>query len=313
MKGAWVLLLAFGVLPRPTLAASVHPPRARSAAKHWSAMLDPARGEPLAGEVHLVVDYDDTLAKTWRHTGSPEPKMAAALREDLRLLSERKDSHVTVSSGRPLDKLEEFFDGAPRTHLIGNFGMQSRLSGRYLEDPVAEAARPSVRRLVRELVGLTRAHGLPRQSLPVLIRDKGTSLSLHRGQLAPAAWQSFREAALRLIQHKRKLTYHATEEVIEVSPKGAADKGSSLARHLADLHRPEAGQAHASVLVIYGGDSPAGADRAAFELMQSRGASVHVIVGGDAPSALAKYYADGVDDFAELIHALAHRPQKSWQ
>ncbi|HJZ85789.1 MAG TPA: trehalose-phosphatase, partial [Polyangia bacterium] len=196
--------------------------------EHWSSLIAELAKKP---ELHVIFDVDDTLVKSFKH-GITTAEIPEAVLEDLRVLAARPNTSVTILSGKPLKKLEAMFPGMDNVGLMGNFGTENRVGGKYEYDPASQRARPTVQAVATDLVTLAEQLGI-RASL---VRNKDTSLSMHQEEVPLETWEQFRKGVLSRVGREKSLLAKTTDEVIEVVPADAADKGTALRRRLAAAH-----------------------------------------------------------------------------
>ena len=268
--------------------------------RHWRSMmaaLDPSK------PIVLISDHDDTLVPSWKLTKAPAANMSPKMKRLLARAARRNDTDVVISSGSPLHKLEVFYEGVD-ADLIGNFGMQSRVGGQHGEDPVARRARGAVSRTADAAEGLALQQGLSAD----VVRRKGTSLSFHQGTMSEAAWHTYRDALLPLIEREPKLEAHVKGESVEVVPKGAGSKRVSLERWLATKYGSDWS---GKVNLVYVGDSggQGGGDEPAFKLVTEHGGVGILVRHGSPhdPDTAARHYARDMNDVERLVGWVAGR------
>jgi trehalose 6-phosphate phosphatase len=201
-----------------------------------------------APDIGFFFDFDGVLAPIADDPEQVYP--VAGLVEALAELG-RYATRLAIVSARPVDFLRHRFADLTDVTLYGLYGLEAILPDqRRRVDPVAQAAQP----LIAELVRRARVE-LPPETL---IEDKRLSLALHY-RTAPHLqdvvdrWGTERAAELGLRAQRGRM-------VTELKPPGSSDKGTVLAREIADL----------SSAWYYGDDL---GDLRAFEALDAREAS----------------------------------------
>jgi trehalose-6-phosphatase len=287
--------------PKRTSGALRTPKAPRAArARHWRSMtaaLDPTK------PIILISDHDDTLVPSWKLTKAPAAVMSPRMRGLLSRAARRKDTTLVISSGSPLHKLETFYEGVD-ADLIGNFGMQSRIAGKQVEDPVAAAARPAVTKVADNAEQLALQMGMS----PDVVRRKGTSLSFHQGQLSDATWAAYSTELMDVIAEEPQLEAHVKGESVEVVPKGTGSKRVSLERWLGGRYGKNW---RGKVNLVYVGDSggKGGGDEPAFKFVTEHGGVGILVRHGSQhdPDTAAAHYARDMADVESMVSWVANR------
>lgn len=193
-----------------------------------------------AGSLLLLSDYDGTLSPI-----AARPDLAilpSRTRLALQVLDLKAGASVGVVSGRSLADVSSMV-GLPGLIYAGNHGLEIQGGGLDFVHPEAEAAKPLLEAILRELG--ERVAGIE----GVMVEGKGLTLSVHL-RLAAEDQKSrvhaaFEEATNAWLQ-AGEVRVTAGKEVLEVRPNIPWDKGRAIARIAAEC--PE------DALVMYFGD-----------------------------------------------------------
>jgi trehalose 6-phosphate phosphatase len=229
-----------------------------------------------ASYLALFLDYDGTLAPLADHPS--QAKIPAEVKRLLLRLSRRPGVWVGLVSGRALRDLKAMV-GLKDLCYVGNHGLE--LQGpklRYL-NPAAQAARPLMKRIARELRGaLAPIRG-------AWVEDKGLTLTVHHRLVRPedgvAVKNIFYEAAVPH-QKKGRVRVTAGQSVFELRPPVRWTKGTIVHWILA---RQAALLGEGQVLPLYVGDDLT--DEDAFDALGREGLTV--AVGRSAAWTQAQY------------------------
>jgi trehalose 6-phosphate phosphatase len=183
-----------------------------------AAALDALRADP--ARTALLLDFDGTLAPI-----VDDPEAARALPGAPEVLAElaRRYGRVAVVSGRPVAFLVAQLP--PELDLVGLYGLERRIAGELLEDPVAAAWRATVDEVVED-ARRTAGEGIE-------VEHKGLSLTLHvrrSPERAEVARRWADEAAARTGLHARR-----AKMSVELHPPVEVDKGTVVAELVGDL------------------------------------------------------------------------------
>jgi trehalose 6-phosphate phosphatase len=243
--------------------------------------------------LHLFADFDGTLAPI-----APRPDLSSLperARAALEALAARPRTDVAIVSGRPAATIARLVPVAGVTH-VGNHGMEIWSPRGRWEDPLASAARPAVERLGARIAELAA------NVAGAVLEQKGISLSLHTRLIDDDARRvELERAAAALADAEPALVRSGGKRVLEIKPRGAADKGAAAVRLLAAAHGD--GWPRDCAAIFLGDDVT---DEDGFRALRSRGAGVLVLDGPERQTA-ADWRAAGVDDAHALLEALARR------
>lgn len=169
--------------------------------------------------VLLFLDYDGTLT---RIRNRPElAKLTAGQRGKIRRLTMLPELKVVIISGRGLSVLKKMV-GLKKAIYIGNHGFEIEVRGKVRLVPGARRFLPVLKKIKRELAGLTEFKG-------VWLEDKGPTLSVHYRQVKPKARLSFhRRIRSILAGWRKKITVTHGKSVYEVRPPLNWDKGRAV-------------------------------------------------------------------------------------
>ncbi|HZS38943.1 MAG TPA: trehalose-phosphatase [Polyangia bacterium] len=257
--------------------------------RHW----DPSLVEWARGRAHLHVfaDFDGTLAPI-----APRPDLSSLperARAALERLVARPRTAVAMVSGRPADTLARLVPVAGVIY-VGNHGMEVASANGRWEDPIAAAARPAVERLGARIAELAA------QTPGAVLERKGLSLSLHTRLVEDEDRRERLERAVaRLADAEPALARSGGKRIVELRPRGAANKGSAALRLLAEAHGADWPRDCAAIFL---GDDVT--DEDGFRALAAHGAGV-LVLDGPARETSANFRADSVDDAHALLEALA--------
>jgi len=184
----------------------------------WQAFTADCRS---ASHILLLADYDGTLAKI---VGRPEDAvLSTGVRQKLITLARKSKISTGVISGRRIAELKSLV-AIEGIYYAGNHGMEIEGPGLSFICPGAEAARPVIAGLARELaVALKGIAG-------VIVQEKGFSLSVHY-RLAPDKEDIVTSAVKRITAphvDKGEIRVYAMKKVWEIRPPIDWDKGKAV-------------------------------------------------------------------------------------
>jgi trehalose 6-phosphate phosphatase len=222
-----------------------------------------------AADVLVALDFDGTLAPL-----VDEPAQAALRSRTRHLLAELAQRYpCAVISGRTEEQLRRLLGGVTVWYAVGND---------YLDRP--ESADRSCRK-VREWLPALRRDLCRFES--IAIEDKGGSLAIHYRHAADRrqAAEAIRAAAAALAD----VRVIPGKQVVNLAPRGAADKGAALERLRAQL---------GCDLALYVGDDTS--DEDAF----AAGPHVVGVRVGHSSSSAARYFLRRQRDVDALLERL---------
>jgi trehalose 6-phosphate phosphatase len=247
-----------------------------------AAVLDALRADP--SRTALLLDFDGTLAAIVDDPEAARP--LAGVPEVLADLA-RTYGRVAVVSGRPVAFLVEHLP--PELDLVGLYGLERRIGGMLVEDPVAAAWRSTVDEVVED-ARRTAGDGID-------VEHKGLSLTLHvrrHPEQAEAALRWADDAAARTGLHARR-----AKMSVELHPPVEVDKGTVVEELVGDL----------TAVCFLGddvGDLPAFA--AVSRLVREGRAALRIVVDSpeatDEVRAAADLLVDGPEGALDLLRRL---------
>jgi trehalose 6-phosphate phosphatase len=183
-----------------------------------AAVVEALRARP--AEAAVLLDFDGTLAPIVDDPEAARPIAGAG--EAVAALTGAY-GRVAVVSGRPIAYLVDHLPA--EVDLVGLYGLERRVAGRRVEDPVASAWRATVDE-VAEHARRTAGEG-------VWVEHKGLSLTLHvrrNPEWAEAAQRWAEEAAART-----GLRARPAKMSVELHPPVEVDKGTVVEELVGDL------------------------------------------------------------------------------
>jgi trehalose 6-phosphate phosphatase len=175
-----------------------------------------------ASHILLLADYDGTLAKI---VGRPEDAvLSTGVRQKLITLARKSKISTGVISGRRIAELKSLV-AIEGIYYAGNHGMEIEGPGLSFICPGAEAARPVIDGLARELAAALKGIA------GVIVQEKGFSLSVHY-RLAPDKEDIVTSAVKRITAphvDKGEIRVYAMKKVWEIRPPIDWDKGKAVA------------------------------------------------------------------------------------
>ena len=244
----------------------------------------------IAGARHLLLlsDYDGTLAPI-----AARPELAVLpprTRLALQTFSQSAGVSVGVVSGRSLADVSNMV-GLPGLIYAGNHGLEIQGNGLDFIHPEAEAVKPQLDDILRELGD--RVAGIA----GTLVEGKGLTLSVHFRLTAedqkPRVHAEFEEATKDWLQ-AGEIRVTAGKEVLEVRPNIPWDKGKAIAR-IAEECPKEA-------LVMYFGDDLT--DEDGFSAVHELN-GISVFVGPARQPTKALYRVDSPSEVATTLDLIA--------
>jgi trehalose 6-phosphate phosphatase len=172
-------------------------------------VLEALRADP--ARTAVLLDFDGTLAAI---VDDPEAARPLPGAPDVLAALARTYARVAVVSGRPVAFLVQHLP--PELDLVGLYGLERRVDGVLVEDPVAAGWRPTVDAVVDD-ARRSAGDGIE-------VEHKGLSLTLHvrrNPERAVAARRWADDAAARTGLHARR-----AKMSVELHPPVAVDKGS---------------------------------------------------------------------------------------
>jgi trehalose-phosphatase len=264
--------------------------------KPWRTILALVATRP---HLHVFCDFDGTIVPV--HADPAETVISARARVALERLQARPRTEVALVSGRPAATLAEKVC-LPDLTLAGNHGMEIVSRAGRREDELATRARPAVARLgdeiERHLLELDAA-----EAPGLVLEKKEISLTLHTKLVSEATHQALAERLTALTAREPLLEIHGGKRVLEIRPRGAANKGHAILGLLEAAHG--AGWSRECAAVFLGDDLT---DEDGFAAIGRDGAGV--LVGAPHPprATHARYHAADVDDAICFLEALAVAP-----
>jgi trehalose 6-phosphate phosphatase len=244
-----------------------------------------------APHVLLLADYDGTLAAI---VGRPEDAvLSAGTRRKLEALARKTEISTGVISGRQLSELKAIV-AIEGVYYAGNHGLEIEGPGLDYISPGAEAARPVIAALGRQLAeALQNIAG-------VIIQEKDFSVSVHY-RLAPDKEDIVTDAVKRITGpyiDRGEIIVYPMKRVWEIRPPLDWDKGQAvmfIGQHIKDALKI------GRLLTIYLGDDTT--DEDAFRVLHRPG-GWSVFVAGEKTTSAADYYLGSVQEVEELLDRL---------
>ncbi len=246
-----------------------------------------------ASHILLLADYDGTLATI---VGRPEDAvLSASVRQKLKDLARKSETSVGVISGRSIEELRSMVD-IKGIYYSGNHGLEIDGPGLSFVSPGAEATRPIIAGLARELaVALKGIAG-------VIIQDKGFSLSVHYRLVKPEDVDAVTSAVQRVTAlhvDRGEIRVYAMKKLWEIRPPIDWDKGNAvevIARELKTTLKQE------RLLTIYLGDDTT--DEDAFRIVcPPDGWSI--FVGEENRTSTAEYFLNSTAEVETFLARLS--------
>ena len=245
-----------------------------------------------AAHVILLSDYDGTLTPI---VSRPEEAvLSPGVREKLGALAQKPAFSIGIISGRSLAETEAMV-GIEGIYYAGNHGLEIAGPGLKFTNAAAEAARATIKDLVRQLSA--KLGGI----VGIIIEDKGLSLSVHyrlvkEGEEEQVAEIFCQTTAPLLSEGKIRVT--SGKKVWEVRPPIDWHKGKAvetIAREIKALLK--SGQ----LLTIYLGDDTT--DEDAFKVIQ-RSQGWSIFVGGENDVSSAGYFLYSTSEVEKFLERL---------
>lgn len=240
----------------------------------------------------IFTDFDGTLAPIVDMPGKAKAIRGAG--PALARLAMRY-ALVAVVTGRPVHDVTSRLR-APGVHFAGIHGLEEKRGRKIVAVPEAEAARERIQVAVQTL----------RESIGHLdgvdVENKGPALAVHfRRAPDPAATHDTLRPLVERVAAASGLVVHGGRRVIEVRPRAATDKGTTVAR-LAAAAGVEA--------ALFAGDDEG--DLAAMNAVRALPAScVVAVLTSESPPGLrvaADVVVDGPRDVLAILRSLALPP-----
>ncbi len=245
-----------------------------------------------AAHIMVFSDFDGTLAPiVARPEAAALPKEAGRL---LRLLAGNPRIDLAIVSGRALDDLKARIniDGII---YIGNHGLEAAGPAVTFTHPVAEATRPTMRKLLREMaVGLGQFAG-------VIVEDKGLTLSIHYRLVEEAEVADLEAEFRRLIDGTGpddNIRITSGKMVREIRPAVEWNKGSAVEMLVRSC---EANTGNQPLAIFLGDDIT---DEDGFKAVDRLG-GISVLVGRAGRETSARYYLESVDEVNSFLDRLS--------
>ncbi|MYC29117.1 MAG: trehalose-phosphatase [Chloroflexi bacterium] len=244
----------------------------------------------IAGATHLLLlsDYDGTLAPI-----AARPDLAVLphrTRLALHTINQASGVSVGVVSGRSLADVSSMV-GLPGLIYAGNHGLEIQGNGLDFIHPGAEALKPQLDNILRELG--ERVAGIE----GALVEGKGLTLSVHFRLTAedqkPRVHAEFEEATRAWLQ-AGEVRVTAGKEVLEVRPNIPWDKGKAIARIASECPH--------EALVMYLGDDLT--DEDGFAVVNDLN-GLSVFVGPARQPTRALYRVDSPSEVATTLDLIA--------
>ena len=251
-----------------------------------------------ADHLALFLDYDGTLVPIASHPSKAH--LAATTRRLLQRLARDPRISVALVSGRSLRDVKRAA-GLPRLWYIGNHGLEMQGPALRYVHPAAQARRPLMRRIARNLqVALRGIQG-------AWVEDKGSTLSVHVRRARPWDRRIVQQRFEQIVQpyhqsHKVELT--AGKMVLEVRPPGEWNKGTAVEWLVERLRRSKR---IPQPLPIYVGDDRT--DEDAFHIVNQLG-GISVFVGQRPRQTVARWWLRRPQQVREM---LARITEARWQ
>ena len=256
----------------------------------WQAFAAACRA---ASHILLLADYDGTLATIVGHPA--DAVLSPRVRDRLSMLAKKPTYSVGVISGRSIEELKAIVD-IKGIYYSGNHGLEIDGPGLSFVSPGAEATRPVIAGLARELaVAMKGITG-------VIIQDKGFSLSVHYRLVKPEDVDAVTSAVQRVTAphvDKGEIRVYAMKKLWEIRPPIDWDKGNAvevIARELKTTLKQE------RLLTIYLGDDTT--DEDAFRIVcPPDGWSI--FVGEENRTSTAEYFLNSTAEVEEFLARLS--------
>jgi len=242
------------------------------------------------GRVLLMSDYDGTLSPIVK-----EPAQAwlpAAVRENLRALTDCPRVRVAIISGRDLAELRARV-GVADAIYGGCHGLEVDGPDLAFSHPEAEAQQDSLRAIVLALNQRARA------VTGMRVETKRLGVAVHYRDVPPGQMRQVEAELARAIQrsdHRLKI-FHGSK-VIEILPQVGWNKGQCTLWIRETIERLSA----RPLLTLYMGDD--WSDEHAFEALSCRAITIKVGTAG-APASHAHYQFEDVETAQALVAGLA--------
>ena len=245
--------------------------------------------------LHLHLDFDGTLVPLADDPGACW--LDADLRHTLKRLAGQPRVAVAIISGRSLADL------IPRVALesiayAGNHGLELRCGDWHWQHPGAQASRPLLQRLARQI--RRRIGTIP----GAVVEDKRLGLSLHTRQVAPP-WRRPLRRRLQALRPSLEgcpgLRLSGGHEVLEIRPALAWSKAEAVG-WLMRRQGPSSGSMH----LLFAGD-----DRSDEDVFRAwpRACTIRIGGGAGAMASAARWRLTGPDDLRTLLEELRDRLQ----
>jgi trehalose-phosphatase len=246
-----------------------------------------------ASHILLLADYDGTLATI---VGRPaDAVLSAGVRDRLSILAKKPTYSMGVISGRSIEELKALV-GIKGIYYSGNHGLEIEGPGFSFVRPEAEAARPVIAGLARELAVALK--GIAR----VIIQDKGFSLSVHYRLVKPEEIDAVTSAVQRVTAphvNRGEIRVYAMKKLWEIRPPIDWDKGNAvevIARELKTILKQE------RLLTIYLGDDTT--DEDAFRVVRPPD-GWSIFVGEKNQTSAADYFLNSTAEVEEFLTRLS--------
>jgi trehalose-phosphatase len=194
-----------------------------------------------AGRVFLFLDFDGTLAPI--ETDFAAPRLDAAVRDTLRLLSSRPSVVITIISGRAV---EDLFARIRLQSVIyaGNHGLEVFGHGLRFVDPLAADLRARLARLSDEIAARLRPIA------GAIVECKGLTATVHFRQAGESDHAEIRESIRVAVGRENGFRLIHGLKAIEILPRSDWNKGAAANWVINQLGGEDA-------LAIYLGDDAA--------------------------------------------------------
>jgi trehalose 6-phosphate synthase/phosphatase len=238
----------------------------------------------------LFLDYDGTLTPIVGHPS--KARLTRPMRSALAECAERKDTDVTIVSGRSLDDVHKLVD-LDRVTYAGVHGLEiDGLGLEFFRHVDVEHYQGRAAELARCLEQVC--------SEGVWVEEKGASLTLHYRDAPIEEHLAIADDARTLI-HAAGFQARDAHCAVEARPPIGWDKGHAVLHILRSRYGPAWSE---RVRVIYAGDDRT--DEDAFRVLQGLGITFRI--GGAEEPTLASRQLPNVDAILTLLEWLWRRP-----
>lgn len=234
----------------------------------------------------LMLDFDGTLAPIRRN---PEDVVLGhKTKRILNLVRENRQARLAIISGRSLADIIKRV-GLKGIYYAGCHGLEIEGPDLHYLHPAAEAARPSLEKVARDL--RQRMTSIP----GIDIEDKGWTLAVHFRKVGHKAIGLANKTVARLVKDFRKdLRIMPGRKVLEIMPRAYGGKGMAVAELLRLFKRERP-------FPIYVGDDLT--DEDAFQAIKGRGLCILVDNRERSGGTLSNYRMGSIDEVRGFLKA----------